>query len=87
MRSNPRDAGEALWTEPYFDDGGGDVLMTTRTVPFRRDDTFWGVATIDIAHHVKRRRDWNGAKTFDAGLAGVEVESHHKRSPYRRLHY
>lgn len=45
----PRDAGEPLWTEPYFDDGGGGVLMTTRAVPFRRDDTFWGVATIDIA--------------------------------------
>ncbi len=45
----PRDLGEALWTEPYFDEGGGGVLMTTRTVPFRRDDLFWGVATIDIA--------------------------------------
>ncbi len=46
---DPRDAGEAIWTEPYFDDGGGGVLMTTRSVPFRRDDLFWGVATIDIA--------------------------------------
>lgn len=45
----PRDAGEPIWTEPYFDDGGGGVLMTTRSVPFRRDDAFWGVATIDIA--------------------------------------
>jgi len=45
----PRDQGRALWTEPYFDDGGGGVLMTTRTVPFRRDGAFWGVATIDIA--------------------------------------
>jgi sigma-B regulation protein RsbU (phosphoserine phosphatase) len=46
---DPRDAGEGIWTEPYFDDGGGGVLMTTRSVPFRRDDVFWGVATIDIA--------------------------------------
>jgi sigma-B regulation protein RsbU (phosphoserine phosphatase) len=45
----PRDLGAAIWTEPYFDDGGGNVLMTTRSVPFRRDDAFWGVATIDIA--------------------------------------
>jgi len=45
----PRDLGAAIWTEPYFDDGGGNVLMTTRSVPFRRDDLFWGVATIDIA--------------------------------------
>jgi sigma-B regulation protein RsbU (phosphoserine phosphatase) len=46
---SPRDEGRAIWTEPYFDEGGGDVLMTTRSVPFRRDDLFWGVATIDIA--------------------------------------
>jgi len=45
----PRDLGRAIWTEPYFDDGGGNVLMTTRSVPFRRDELFWGVATIDIA--------------------------------------
>lgn len=45
----PRDVGQAIWTEPYFDDGGGGVLMTTRSVPFRRDDLFWVVATIDIA--------------------------------------
>ena len=45
----PRDEGHAVWTEPYFDEGGGGVLMTTRSVPFRRDDLFWGVATIDIA--------------------------------------
>ncbi len=45
----PRDLGHAIWTEPYFDDGAGNVLMTTRAVPFRRDDLFWGVATIDIA--------------------------------------
>ncbi len=45
----PRDEGHALWTEPYFDDEGGKVLMTTRALPFRRDGTFWGVATIDIA--------------------------------------
>jgi sigma-B regulation protein RsbU (phosphoserine phosphatase) len=45
----PRDAGHAMWTEPYFDDGGGNTLMTTYSVPFRKDDLFWGIATIDIA--------------------------------------
>ncbi|MEA3210195.1 MAG: phosphoserine phosphatase RsbU/P [Chthoniobacter sp.] len=45
----PRDAGHALWTEPYFDEGGGNALMTTFSVPFRKDDVFWGIATIDIA--------------------------------------
>jgi sigma-B regulation protein RsbU (phosphoserine phosphatase) len=45
----PRDAGHAMWTEPYFDDGGGNAIMITYSVPFRREDAFWGIATIDIA--------------------------------------
>ena len=44
----PKETGRALWTEPFFDEGGGDVLMTTRTEPFRREGKFQGVATIDI---------------------------------------
>lgn len=45
----PRDEGRAMWTEPYFDDGGGNTIMITFSAPFRRDDLFWGIATIDIA--------------------------------------
>ena len=45
----PKETGRALWTEPFFDEGGGDVLMTTRTEPFQREGKFQGVATIDIA--------------------------------------
>lgn len=54
---DPRRLGHALWTEPFFDEGGGNVLMTTRAVPFHKPGTaaqagsgeFWGVATIDIS--------------------------------------
>lgn len=47
----PKELGHALWTEPFFDEGGGDILMTTRAVPFRHPDSgaFWGVATVDIS--------------------------------------
>jgi sigma-B regulation protein RsbU (phosphoserine phosphatase) len=45
----PRDEGRALWTEPYYDEGGGETIMITYSAPFRRDDLFWGIATIDIA--------------------------------------
>src|SRR6187402_2940400 len=45
----PRDAGRAMWTEPYFDDGGGNTIMITYSAPFRKDDVFWGIATIDMA--------------------------------------
>lgn len=45
----PRDDGRPMWTEPYFDEAGGDAIMITYSAPFRRDDLFWGIATIDIA--------------------------------------
>lgn len=45
----PKAADRARWSEPYFDEGGGNTIMTTYSVPFRRDGKFWGIATIDIA--------------------------------------
>ena len=48
----PVSAGKAVWTEPYFDEGGGNVLMATYAVPmFREVDgerIFYGVVTADI---------------------------------------
>jgi PAS domain S-box-containing protein len=44
----PRDEKRSLWTEPYFDEGAGNILMCTYSVPFNRQDQFWGVTTIDI---------------------------------------
>ncbi len=43
---------DALWTEPYFDDGGGEILMCTYSVPFFRKDAqeeVKGVVTIDLS--------------------------------------
>lgn len=48
----PRELGKPVWTEPYFDTGGGDVMMCTYAVPFYRDidgvRTFAGVVGADI---------------------------------------
>jgi len=44
----PREASTGVWTEPYFDEGGGNIYMTTFSAPFFRDGRFIGVATIDI---------------------------------------
>ncbi len=44
----PRKALTGIWTEPYFDEGGGNIYMTTFSAPFFRDGRFIGVATIDI---------------------------------------
>jgi sigma-B regulation protein RsbU (phosphoserine phosphatase) len=48
-----RDRGEPLWTEPYYDKGGGNILMTSFSVPvFRSQEgkrTFMAVVTADIS--------------------------------------
>ena len=44
----PRQSGAALWTDPYFDEGAGNVLMVTWSAPFAREGRFRGVTTIDI---------------------------------------
>jgi len=39
-----------IWTKPYFDEGGGNILMSTYSVPLiNNKDEVWGVVTIDIA--------------------------------------
>jgi sigma-B regulation protein RsbU (phosphoserine phosphatase) len=47
------DAGEPRWSQPYFDDGGGNVLMVTYTVPVAtetpRGRILAGVVTADVA--------------------------------------
>ena len=47
----PRSANRAVWTEPYFDEGGGNALMTTYATPLKTvsDRAFAGVATADIS--------------------------------------
>ncbi|MFW6323449.1 MAG: cache domain-containing protein, partial [Desulfovibrionales bacterium] len=44
---------EPVWSEPYYDEGGGNIIMSTYSVPFRKGpgegDGFWGVVTSDIS--------------------------------------
>ncbi|MEH6586730.1 MAG: SpoIIE family protein phosphatase [Halioglobus sp.] len=52
--TQPIAEGKALWTEPYFDTGGGDVNMTTFAVPVYRLDAqgnrfFYAVVTADVS--------------------------------------
>lgn len=46
--SVPRSAIDSHWTEPYFDHGGGEVMMSTYSAPIIRDGRFVGVVTADI---------------------------------------
>ncbi len=49
----PKMLDTAYWTEPYYDEGGGEMLMSTYSVPFymRRDGerVFAGIATVDVS--------------------------------------
>jgi sigma-B regulation protein RsbU (phosphoserine phosphatase) len=44
----PATLGAAVWTEPYFDEGAGNVIMCTFSVPFRRSGKLVGMATVDV---------------------------------------
>ncbi len=43
-----RDSKTSTWTEPYFDAGGGDIWMKTRTVPLLRDGLVYALVTTDL---------------------------------------
>jgi sigma-B regulation protein RsbU (phosphoserine phosphatase) len=44
----PRNSGEAMWTEPFFDEGAGNVVMCTYVAPFFQGGTFRGTVNIDV---------------------------------------
>lgn len=49
----PKILNRPVWVNPYFDEGGGGVFMTTYAVPFSFFDgitsTFTGVVTVDVS--------------------------------------
>lgn len=49
----PVERREPVWSEPYFDEGGGNVVMTTYSVPFYRmkdgERRLTGIATSDVS--------------------------------------
>ena len=44
----PKETGQGTWTEPYFDEGGGNILMRTYSVPLFRSGRFVGIVTVDV---------------------------------------
>lgn len=45
---DPKKEMEGVWSEPYFDEGAGDVLMITYSAPIVVSEKFAGVVTADI---------------------------------------
>ncbi len=44
----PRMLENAIWSEPYFDEGIGNILMSTYSVPIIIEKKFRGVVTVDV---------------------------------------
>ena len=44
----PLAANEGVWTDPYFDAGGGEIWMITRSVPVRDADGIFAIVTTDL---------------------------------------
>ena len=45
----PLTANTGVWTDPYFDAGGGEIWMITRSVPVRNADGIFVIITTDLA--------------------------------------
>jgi sigma-B regulation protein RsbU (phosphoserine phosphatase) len=49
----PKELRQPCWSEPYYDEGGGNILMATYSVPFYRKvggkRSFTGIVTADIS--------------------------------------
>lgn len=45
---SPLKSGTSIWTEPFFDEGAGNINMVTFSVPFHRDGKIIGVTTVDV---------------------------------------
>ena len=77
----PRTTGKALWTEPYFDEGGGNILMATYSVPFFSNGMFLGITTVDIPlEPLREMADLGISRDFDFFIvtkAGKYVYSPH----------
>jgi sigma-B regulation protein RsbU (phosphoserine phosphatase) len=59
------------WGEPYFDEGGGDIIMATYSVPFfdrEQNHKFKGVVTVDISLQ-KLRRMIGNIKVYKRGYS------------------
>ena len=44
----PLAANAGIWTPPYFDAGGGEIWMITRSAPARDTDGIFAIITTDL---------------------------------------
>ena len=44
----PLEANAGVWTDPYFDEGGGNIWMVTRSLPVRDAEGIFAIITTDL---------------------------------------
>ena len=49
--NKPVTMGKGVWTEPYFDEGAGNIMMSSYAVPFYHKGKLLGVTGIDMPLH------------------------------------
>jgi sigma-B regulation protein RsbU (phosphoserine phosphatase) len=68
----PYELGRAEWSEPYYDEGGGNALMATYSVPFYRgtgnDRHIQGIVTADVSLD-QLMQTISAIKVLDTGYA------------------
>ena len=68
----PKELEKAFWSEPYYDEGGGNILMCTYSVPFfkktKEKKEFLGIITVDISLKWLEKL-MSKIKLFDNGYA------------------
>jgi sigma-B regulation protein RsbU (phosphoserine phosphatase) len=70
--TQPKQKGTGVWSEPYFDKGAGNILMSTYSAPFKRGNSFGGVCTVDL--DLPRLRE-TVARELEGDLDFVILES------------
>jgi phosphoserine phosphatase RsbU/P len=66
----PKKRHTSLWSEPYFDKGGGNVLMATYSNPLYHNKKFIGVLTIDLSLK-KIQEVVSSIEVLDSGYAFI----------------
>lgn len=80
----PKLLNRAYWSEPYFDDGGGDIIMSTYSKPlYDRNGKMYGIFTADIsldwfAKLVNSVKPYPRSYNFMIGRGGTYLVHHRK---------
>jgi sigma-B regulation protein RsbU (phosphoserine phosphatase) len=70
----PISTGRPYWSEPYYDEGGGNTLMITYSHPFDWNGKRAGVATIDISL-AELSREVSGIRVLKSGYGFIVSRS------------